>query len=125
MTKWQQESVPASPTKRGALSTAEIQPIAARLFTAAAARHRAEIQAITDHGYGAYLYGLLADEAWVCAQKGCEIAWPADRIKPILEWKRQQNAPVVGLVLAVQPWTIPPETLALFNAGRYVAPPEK
>jgi hypothetical protein len=100
------------------MRTEQIQPEAARLLTNAAMRHKAEVERLTDHGYGAYLYGILSREAWVCAQKGCEIAWPAEKLKAVPTWKRREDGPNVLPNPSVPAHMVRPEVVALFNANR-------
>lgn len=100
---------------------AEIRQQATDLFIRASRRHERQIKIITDHGYGAYLFGLLAREAWICAQKNCEIRWPDDRIEPIKAWKRLDNAPTPLPSPAIYALTIPMEVMAWFDAGRFAA----
>ena len=91
-----------------------LRELARQKFLTACRRHIRDIPPIAEHGYGAWFYSILAAEAWVCAQKDCEIAWPQKRVDEIMAMKRGPFVPVMANA-DVQPFTLPPACLGLFS----------
>ena len=62
-------------------SPAELRERGRELLDRLCRRHEGTIRGYVDDGWGGVIWDILSAEAWHCAQKNCEIAWPGELIE--------------------------------------------
>ena len=68
-------------TLRRRPSPAELRERGRELLDRLCRRHEAVIRGYVADGWGGVIWDILSTEAWHCAQKECEIAWPGELIE--------------------------------------------